>query len=230
MTDLGTPLHEVDLLLEPRLQSPGAAPRISGRVTLGTPVVRPLAAGTVSADPGWREFIEAEAADNDYLMLSVFCSFRAAPDGDPIADAAVGVNLQAPGEPAGRQPIAWSINPKRRVRTVPRTGRVALTANLTVVESTIEYAPQGNREELFLVGMGEHDSDPEWRFRAVGGQPLIGDEELTIVVRKPAGVPARADISLAATIRHRRLGLIPYRADLPPVLRTVELSAGTPSS
>ncbi|GAA2581643.1 hypothetical protein GCM10010399_09280 [Dactylosporangium fulvum] len=218
-------VHDVDLVLEPRLHVPGAPPRISGRVSLGTPVVRPLTADLATTDPDWRAFLEAEAAHSAYFVLSLFCTFRAAPDGDPIADAAVGVKLHAPDAPADRQPIAWSIDPKRRVRPVPRTGRISLTAKLTIVESTVEYAPEGSREELFVVGMGEHDSDPEWRFRAVSGSPLIGDEELTVVVKAPAGILARADVSVAATVKHRRLGLIPYRADLPPVLRTVELPA-----
>jgi hypothetical protein len=224
MNDRVTELvHDVDLVLEPRLHMPGAHSRISGRVSLGTPVVRPLTADSATTDPRWREFLEAEAAHSAYLMLSLFCTFRAAPDGDPIADAAIGVRLQAPDAPADQQPIAWSIDPKRRARPVPRTGRISLTAKLTIVESTVEYTPDGSREELFVVGMGERDSDPEWRFCAVSGSPLVGDEELTIVVKTPAGIPARADVTVAATIKHRRLGLIPYRADLPPVVRTVDL-------
>ncbi|MEU6025367.1 hypothetical protein, partial [Micromonospora sp. NPDC047134] len=129
-----------------------------------------------------------------------------------FVDAAVGVHLKAPDAPADRQPIAWSIDPKRRSHAAPRTGRVSLTAKLTIIESTIEYAPNGSGEELFVVGIGEHDSDPEWRFRAVSGAPLIGDEELTVVVKTPAGTPARADVTVAATVKHRRLGLLPYRA------------------
>ncbi|MEO3773986.1 hypothetical protein [Micromonospora sp. B9E7] len=219
------PLHEVDLVLEPRLHAPDAPSRVLGRVSLGSPVVRQLTAASATSDPDWREFLEAESEHSTYLMLSLFCAFRAAPGSDPIVDAAVGVHLKAPDAPADRQPIAWSINPKRRSHVVPRTGRISLTAKLTIIESTVEYAPDGSGEELFVVGMGEHDSDPEWRFRAVSGAPLIGDEELTIVVKTPAGTPARADVTVAATVKHRRLGLLPYRADLPPVVRTVDLPA-----
>ncbi|GGL92777.1 hypothetical protein GCM10012279_08020 [Micromonospora yangpuensis] len=147
---------------------------------------------------------------------------------DSIVDAAVGAHLKVPDAPADRQPIAWSIDPKRRSHAVPRTGRVSLTAKLAIIESTTEYAPDGSGEELFVVGMGEHDSDPEWRFQEESGAPLIGDEELTIVVKTPAATPARADVTVAATVEHRQLGLLPYRADLPPVVRTVDCQPCNP--
>lgn len=218
--------YDVDLVLEPRLHVPGAPERVGGRVSLGAPMVRPLTAAAAAAgDADWRPFLEAEGRDSVYLLLSLFCTFRADPDSDAIVDAAVGIQLEAPDAAADRQPIAWSIAPKRRSRAVNRAGRVALTAKLAIVESTVEYAPDLAGEEVFVVGMGERDSDPEWRFRATGGFPLIGDEELTVVVKAPAGVPARASVTLAATVRHKRLGLIPYRAALPPVFQSVDLRA-----
>ncbi|MDJ0383720.1 hypothetical protein [Streptomyces sp. G-G2] len=53
------------------------------------------------------------------------------------------------------------------------------------------------------------------------GTPLVGDECLAVIVRTPAGARTRAHIRVAATVGRRRLGLIPYRADLPAAPRTL---------
>ena len=51
----------------------------------------------------------------------------------------------------------------------------------------------------------------------------MGAEPLSLVIKIPAGQPATAHLRFAATIRQKRFGLIPYYADLPPVLSTIDL-------
>ncbi|MFF0389248.1 hypothetical protein ACFYS8_11190 [Kitasatospora sp. NPDC004615] len=186
-------------------------------------VRRLTAEQAAQGDEEWRDFLESESAHSDYLLLSLVCAFRPSDNDDPFVDAGLGIRLEAPDEPADRQPIAWSIAPKKRLAPAGRVGRVALTAKLAIVESTLDVTPDQQQEHLFLVGMGEHDSDPEWRFKATSSVPLIGDETLTVVVKAPTGATVRAHVSVAATVRQRRLGLIPYRAHLPPALRTIDL-------
>ncbi|MCP9974346.1 hypothetical protein [Streptomyces somaliensis] len=156
---------------------------------MGTPVVRPLtAAQAAEGDEDWQDFLESQADQYDYLLLSLVCSFRPAHDGSLFVDAGIGIRLEAPDEPADRQPIAWSISPKKRAAPVSPSAQLKLTAKLMLVEAGVEYAPeQGGREELFVVGMGERDSDPEWRFSATASTPLVGDESLALIVRVPAG-------------------------------------------
>lgn len=218
------PAYDIDLVPTLLLGTPTPQPSLTGRISLGTPVVRPLtAAQAAEGDEDWADFLESQAGQYDYLLLSLVCSFRPSPDGTPFVDAGIGIRLEAPGEPADLQPIAWSISPKKRAFPVTPSTQLKLTAKLMLVEAGVEYTPeQGGREELFVVGMGERDSDPEWRFSATSGTPLVGDESLALIVRVPAGVPARAHITLAATVKQRRLGLIPYRAVLPPALRTID--------
>lgn len=222
--DIDVPsLQDVDLLPVPRLNTPTQSARLRGRVSLGVAAVRRLSAEEAAAgDEHWRDFLESESAHSDYLLLNLVCAFRPADD-DPFVDAGVGIRLEAPDEPSDRQPIAWSIAPKKRVVPAGRVGKLALTAKLAIVESSLEVTPDQQREHLFLVGMGERDSDPEWRFRATSAAPLIGDETLSIVVKAPSGTPVRAHVSIAATVKQRRLALLPYRADLPPALRTINL-------
>lgn len=223
-----TPLHEIDLVEVPRLQSPAPQHRIEGRVSLSTAVVHPLTAEEAAAgEAEWLGFLTAESSHSDYFLLSLTCAFRPPANGDPFADAAVGVLLESPGEPADRQPIAWSISPKKRSHPVDRATTVGLTAKLAIIESTLEVTPGQGREELIVIGMGERDSDPEWRVKATSRHALIGDETFTLIVKATADAPVQAHMTVAATIKHRRFGLIPYRADLPATLRTIDLRGRT---
>ncbi|MFC8566204.1 hypothetical protein ACFUIW_10615 [Streptomyces sp. NPDC057245] len=225
-TEAAAPAYDVALVPTLLLHTPSPLPPMTGRVSLGTPVVRPLtAAQAAEGDGDWQDFLESQVGRYDYMLLSLVCSFRPARDGSPFVDAGIGIRLEAPDEPTDRQPIAWSISPKKRAAPVsPSVTQLKLTAKLMLVEAGVEYAPeQGSREELFVVGMGERDSDPEWRFSATADTPLVGDESLALIVRVPTGVLARAHITMAATVKQRRLGLIPYRAELPAALRTIDV-------
>ncbi|MBA0053354.1 hypothetical protein E0L36_21490 [Streptomyces sp. AJS327] len=223
-----TPLHDIDLVEVPRLQAPATPRRVEGRVSLSPAIVHPLTAQeAASEEADWLGFLTAEATRSDYLLLSLTCAFRPPANGDPFADAAVGVLLESPDEPADRQPIAWSISPRKRFHPVERATTIGLSARLAIVESTVEFTPGQGRDDLFVYGMGERDSDPEWRLQATSRHPLIGDETFTLIVKAPAGAPSQARITVAATIRHRRFGLIPYRAALPTTLRTVDLRCQT---
>lgn len=116
--------------LWPRLRVPVPQTRVQGRVSLGDPVVHPLTAAE-AAEGGiqWLGFLTAEAARSDYFLLSLTCAFRPPGNGDPFADAAVGVRLEPPAA--------------RRLADHPqearRTTRVALTARLAFVEAPWEH-------------------------------------------------------------------------------------------
>ncbi|MEI7031675.1 hypothetical protein [Streptomyces pratensis] len=223
--------HDLTLVPALLLQGPALQPALTGRISLGAPVVRPLSGvQAAEGDGDWGGFLESQSAHYDYLLLSLVCSFRPSPEGAPFTDAGIGIRLEAPGQPVERQPIAWSISPKKRTVPVAPSGSLALTANLMFIDAGVEFTPhEGGREELFVVGMGERDCDPEWRFTATPDTPLVGDEALALVVRTPAGAPAQAHITVAATVRQRRFGLIPYRAELPPALRAIDLREAAPA-
>ena len=100
--------------------------------------------------------------------------------------------------------------------------QLKLTAKLMLVEAGLEYTPeQSSREELFVVGMGERDSDPEWRFSATASTPLVGDESLTLIVRVPAGIPGTGPHHPGRDRQTAPSRPDPYRAELPPALRTI---------
>jgi hypothetical protein len=228
--DLPTgPVHDIDLVVEPRLQAVEAPERVHGLISLSTPTVYPLTGEEAAArDAEWGGFLKAEAAHSDYCLLGLVCRLRPASDGDTFEDAAVGIRLESPGQPADRQPIAWSIAPKERIYPSASTSPPQITIGATLGIAQVQVpvpipVPNHGDATPYLVGMGERESNPEWRLHATSGRALLGDESLTVMVKIPVGQPAYAHLSLAATIKQKRFGLIPYRADLPPVLSTVDL-------
>ncbi|MEU1387961.1 MULTISPECIES: hypothetical protein [unclassified Nonomuraea] len=220
-----TDVFDVDLVLDRRLGGIAADPRLAGRVSIGAPYVRKLTADTPELDSAARAFIAEHQDRYDFHWLAIVCTFREGTAGAPFTKAAVGMRFESPDAAPAEQPIAWSLAPK--LQAYPRRARdwrVTLTANLSFVESSVEYAPGPPPQDVFLAGYGERDPDPEWRLEAVAGQPLAGDQPLTVTIRAAAGRPVTADIRVTATIRHHRLGLIPYRAELPAALETIPIS------
>ena len=218
--------HDIDLVAEPKLGAGGGRERIPGRISFGTPVVSPLTAQeAVERDAEWRGFLEAEAAHSDFCLLGLVCTLRPGTDGDVFEDASVGIELESPGQPAGSQPIAWSIAPKERTYPPAADSPAQIQIGATLgIQFQVTIPLGGTKDAVpYLVGMGERESDPEWRLHATSGRALMGAEPLSLMIKIPAGQPAIAHVSFAATIRQKRFGLIPYYADLPPVLSTIDL-------
>ncbi len=172
----------------PRTTSPSCRPFSSGRPP-SAPADRADLPGHPGRAPAHRRagrrgrrrlgaFLESEADRYDYLLLSLVCSFRPSTDGAPFTDAGIGIRLEAP---ACRPTTSPSPGPLAEEAGRPRrpSGSLTLTANLVLVDAGVEYSPGGGgQEKLFVVGMGERDSDPEWRFTATPDTPLVGDESL----------------------------------------------------
>jgi hypothetical protein len=55
--------------------------------------------------------------------------------------------------------------------------------------------------------------------------PLVGLQHMELVAQVPVGVAARARLTLGAKVRRRRYGVVPFRADLPNVLREALLTS-----
>ncbi|MDQ4037231.1 MAG: hypothetical protein M3313_02485 [Actinomycetota bacterium] len=72
-----------------------------------------------------------------------------------------------------------------------------------------------------VVAYGEGESIAEWRFDATQAEIIDGVYRLPFVARTSWRVRCRAELVVAATCRERLGGLIPYRAELPPVVATI---------
>ncbi|MGW2552955.1 hypothetical protein [Streptomyces sp. NPDC001635] len=222
-----TPEHEVELLAEPRLGASPPDARLADRLTISEPVIHRLTPTEVDEQSDGRPSAASAAPGSEYCLLSFVCTFRPPPnpaDHVPFSDAAVGLLLESPGAPAESQPIAWSISPKERPTAGgSRQTKLGLTAKLAIVQPSFEYTKQDQEREFKVVGMGEQHRDPEWRFHTADGRELYGDERISVVIRMSAGQPVRATLRVSATVRQRRLGLVPYRAVLPVQVRQIDL-------
>ena len=119
-TEAAAPTYDIDLVPTLLLGTPHPRPPLTGltrwapRSYVPSPPRRPPRA-TGTGRISWSR----RPASTGYFLLSLVCSFRPAPDGAPFVDAGIGIRLEAPDEPTDRQPIAWSISPKKRAGLRP---------------------------------------------------------------------------------------------------------------
>lgn len=95
---------------------PNAPARLAGRVVVGRPRSRRLAADA-GADQELQQFIESEASKWDYHLIALSCTF-VSDDEQRLADAWLRVNLSNPDN-ASDSPVAHSMEP---VTGPPRHG------------------------------------------------------------------------------------------------------------
>jgi hypothetical protein len=217
-----TELVEVDLVTEPTLFGGGDGGKLSRRLQIGRPIVRPLTAdqcaGAVPTLQGYAE----RRQDLRFVALQLDVSFR--PDDDePHVRAGVGVSLKT--QEQGLEAVARALSPVRSSAPVQRTTTIGLALNLQFVEPTVERSTSAEHEETFLVASGEGTPDPEWQFTRTRRFQLEGIHSLRLVIEAPCSTGVDARVALSSTVRRRRYGLVPYRAALPPELENIPLIA-----
>ncbi len=215
-----------DVDLQPRVELGAADVAIlSGRLSVGEPLLFAISPDLVTDDDVLREYLRAEAASSTYLLLDLVISVRPG-DGELFDGLGVGVRLHG-GDPAQPEPIAWSLSPMRSSDPVPVRRTVGLTVKAGLVEPKFEQQSEQTRQDDFVVAFGKRESSFEWRYRGSRQRPLVGTYQMQAVVKSPADVDVHANIVVAATVQLPRLGLNArrYRAVLPPRLHTVRGSA-----
>jgi hypothetical protein len=214
-------VEDVDLIVVPQLHQEPAAQFLKGRLSLSRPLVRHLTPDLVGGDAALVGFLEE--MQRDFFLLTLICTFRPGigQRRSPFIDAAVGVRLTSPTN--HEQPVAWSLSPKLATSPVRRNWKFTFGAKLVIAEPALEISSEQAARDHHIIGFGEQQSDPEWRLRNTSQHALIGDTQLSVIVKSEIGVPVQADIIVAATVRNQRLGPIQYRAQLPPVIQTVDL-------
>ncbi|WP_405535178.1 hypothetical protein OG787_12035 [Streptomyces sp. NBC_00075] len=211
----------VDVHLEPRsyLSRADRAQRLSGRMSLGAPILVPIPVASV--DAGVLEpYLVREAATSVFYLLHLVVNLRP-DDRAPFAELGVGVALSCPDGATGNGsgPIAWSLSPLRAAETTGVSTTVGLNGKFGIVEPQATRTVEGQSE--YAIGMGERESDFEWRFTATPARGLAGAQHMYAVVKARGGTETRADIIVSASVRLSALGLIPYRAELPPLLARI---------
>lgn len=219
----------VDVPLEPRdVLSGTAGEAVVQRVSFGRTEPTAFRDTTSGLDAELVAYL-AERPEHRFCGLTFTCNFR--PDDDePIVETRVGVRLgtaPATGEAGTAAPIVWSMNPELLSKPVTTKVGFSLTPKVMLVPLEVSaqasHERESTREENYIVGTGRDESTAQWFFRRTQSVALEGMHELQMVIRAPAGGISTAEVILAAKIRRRLIGIIPYRAALPAELREVRL-------
>lgn len=216
----------VPLTLSPRQVMHGAAEQspLNDRVSLAPPRVVTLDSDTIRNIAG--DLVALHAGSNAeplrFCLLTIDVSFHHIPD-EPVAQATVGIQLVKEPRNGGPEPVAIAMIPGLAVRAVKRSSTIRLGADLQMINSEVGRSVEYESGEPYLQAHQPGRSDPVWFFNRTRHQELVGPHQLMTVVAMPPASRCTALISLTASIRRRRAGLVGYEAQLPPDFRLVNL-------
>lgn len=212
----------VPVVLEARAELHGRLDKAelqTRRVSVGEPQAMPLRPEDLADGPAG-EFLRQQAAA--FWLLNLTISFYPEPK-EPVDSAAIGLLLSHDGPAGSATPIAWSIWPTKLGAPASQCSTIAVTAKLGLVEPQLSRSTTRESENPFLLGLGERQCDPEWRFRRISGHDIEGIHRLAAIIRAPREVRVTAGVTVAASICRRVAGLVRYRAAIPTGLASVTL-------
>lgn len=192
------------------------------RISLGEPRVMTLRAADLP-DEDVAKFLRQEEASAGFWLVNLVVSFYPEPK-EPIDSAAIGLLLTHDGSVDSAPAIAWSLWPTKLSHPSNESNTLGVTANLGFIQPQMTRTATREREHPLLLGLGEGQCDPEWRFRRrASGHEIEGIHRLAAVIRAPRKVQVTGAITVAASIRRGIAGLVRYRAELPPALASFSL-------
>ena len=158
-----------------------------------------------------------------FHLLALTCGFREDSHA-PMEKAWIEVQLRAlPAAPA-RNPTAWSMEPSSLGTPTTVSKSVTLNASLKLTSPLlpVELGPGVERASStetessvpYLEAYREGTSRPTWIFTATEAVAIRGTHRLRVVIELPKGATGQAQVSIGATLKLKRLGLISYRAAL----------------
>ncbi|MFB7244400.1 hypothetical protein CW362_19975 [Streptomyces populi] len=213
----------VDLRLDERLTrhsapgsgAPAAPPVLGGRVALGGPIAAKVSNALVQKDPELAAFVESQPATSRYMLLHLSVTFMGAEDDPPLDTASVEFAMDGG---TGTAPIAWSMTPSlvTRASQVSQTLKVGPQLKFFGAEVGglgVERSRSHQSDEVFLEALRELRSDPAWEFSRTRFDELRGSHRLAMIAHAPAGTTARAEVTVRANVRLRRV--FSYSAPLP---------------
>jgi hypothetical protein len=209
-------LDWTETMLEPEVRitkggkAPPTDPPLPGRLLLGRPVSVRLTTKSAQ-DPTLRTFLEGHAGRSEFTLVHLGCSFRHADD-EPFARASLQVRLTRADGGDGSEPIAWSMWPLRESEVLDDSTTAEIGADAKVFSAKVQRTITVKRGDVWLEGFGELQSDPGWEFTRTPRIPISGSYRLILVVMSDAGAPFGGQIDVTATVEHRLLGLMSYRA------------------
>ncbi|WP_150476454.1 hypothetical protein [Streptomyces alboniger] len=206
------PMAEHPVELEPQrvLGSPPGGPLVR-RMSLGEPILARLDRPADERD-AIDNHVRDRLATHEFYELHLVMTLHPQAD-EPFEDAALGVSLTALD--GGEPPIAWSLFPLRATVPVTVTHSIGVNAKLGFVEPSATHSTELSSDQVSMLGLGERESDFEWRLRRTKAAELSGVQRMFAVVMARKGAPFQAKMIVSASVRRARLGLARFRANLP---------------
>lgn len=221
---------DVDLVRRRTLGGPGDM-RVAGQIAIGRSEPKRLHPDSPEVGPELARQLEREAERHHYHLLMLSCTIR--PAAAPVVRATFSVQLLQATVTGVPDPVVWSMDPLRRATPVKHRREISVGPSIKIIPEIVElggtagYTDEYTSQMWHVVGLGEGESQVEWVFTATPAVDLTGVHHLGLVAKTSARVSCRADLALAATRQEKKLGLVPYRAEIPPRLGTVRFN-GTP--
>src|SRR4051794_33336749 len=221
-------LDERDLVLEPRLRpvrgsdagDPDARRPLMQRLAVGGPRTIPLTPETLyrgELEPEARRVFAHQGAAFDFYLVHLTCTFRPVND-EPFMTAAVTIELRGPAS-AEQEPIAWSMQPERLTTTRWLSTSIKLTPALKIIGVGLEgeagRSEQWESHDVFVQALYEGLPTPTWELTTTRTAPIDGMQRFALIVRAPKATTTQALVTIRATVRRRRWGVIPYHAAFP---------------
>lgn len=212
----------------------GVAEPLPERISIGQAKCGAVERARVDAET--RRFLDGKTA-SAFWLLELTCSFIA-DEGEPLERAWLKLQLTA-SPPEAAEPLAWSMEPRSLGDPEKVSKKTSFDASLKLKSETVplEAGPAVSRETTrehtkqvpFVEAHGEGTATPSWIFDRTPITEIRGIHHLRTIVEAPAAGTTEGKISIGATVRRKRLGLVPYEADLEdlPEHRSITLAAAT---
>lgn len=198
----------------------GAPQEVSGRIAIGRPLCTALDVDAVDAET--RPFLAARK-DSAFWLLGLTCSFLALEDA-PINRAWLQVRLDSLPPEETAESLAWSMEPLSLSDPVQIAQSTKLSASLKLRSELVpvEGGPSTERGKTseytrnapFVEAHGEGTAKPSWIFTRTKVTEVRGVHRMRAVVEMPVSRATRAEVSVGATLRLKKFGLITYKSEL----------------
>jgi hypothetical protein len=188
---------------------------LTGRLSLGEPLIVPLTADQAVKDKAISDFFAAQANAYQFFLVRLACSFSLNAS-EPITRAWVVAGFTRQGRHTDTSAKVIAMDPKSVVDIADIKRNVEGSVKIEYAGASISFGGTRGRQapesELFIAAVGLGKERVAWEFQETSRMKIGGAFAFDMIVQAP--VDKRIDGSLEATveIRKKHFGIIPYRS------------------
>ena len=181
---------------------------LEGRLSLGMPISFYLDDPALLAEHEKLHAYSEQARNVLFYYFQVDVGFVHV-DSDPFIKATIEVSLS---DPRGGYTVARSLSPDRLLSTSSLTRSTTISSDLKFAR--IERRNEHEQSPTTLIAVGEGTPHATWTITRAGDAHIEGTYSLSLIAECQSS-SAQALISVSSAIRRRRIGIVPYQAQLP---------------